>query len=300
MAKLNSLYVAVILAALVGAIGLGGRVAQADTPLNVPLNNATASAATGCPTDGAAYWHFIIPPNSGDSAFAEFHLNLGGPGIHDTSTFILNGSQTDNVFVQVPSTKTLTSLIKTGSTADITWNGHDPQPVKFVLSGICAGTAAPTVTTEIHLGADDTGGVQVAPTSVINGTVVHDSAQVAGPTGSPEPTGNVTFTVFTDSDNCDTTGVVSDAFTLLDGSVDPGPTATMGDNGISFFASYSGDSTYPPANSACEPLSLKPAASATVVTHIHDAEDNVVTEVPLGSVVHDTVSVTTSDRPEYP
>src|SRR5262245_59656995 len=84
--------------------------------LNIPLNNSTADPGTDCPDDGKTYWHFVISPNNNHSKFVTFHLNLGD-GIHDISTFVPNGSQLDNVFVEVPAGYTLTSLVKTGSPA---------------------------------------------------------------------------------------------------------------------------------------------------------------------------------------
>jgi hypothetical protein len=102
------------------------------------LNNATAPlCTTGCPTDNASYWHFVITPNDGASAFVTFHLNLGDAGTYDTTFFFPNGAQMDNVFVAVPAGKTVYSLIADGSTADVNWDGEGQAPSKFVLSNIC-------------------------------------------------------------------------------------------------------------------------------------------------------------------
>jgi hypothetical protein len=108
---------------------------------NIPLNNDTAGEGTDCPTNGGPYWHFVISPNNGDSYFITFHLNLGDAATYDTSIYVPNGSQLDNVFVEVPAGKTLTSLQKLGSSADIYWNGLGVDPAKFQLSHVCSGHA---------------------------------------------------------------------------------------------------------------------------------------------------------------
>ncbi len=140
-------FLAIALGAFVVAFAFAGTgtasnptTAVAAPTVNIPLNNDTAGAAQGCPTDGAAYWHFVITPNSGGSSFVTFHLNLGDVSTYDTSSYVPNGAQTDNVFVQVPAGKTLTSLDNTGSSADVTWDGTH-APSKFTLSGTCAGSA---------------------------------------------------------------------------------------------------------------------------------------------------------------
>src|SRR5262249_27364135 len=103
-------------------LGLSSVSARADTLLNIPLNNDTAGPASGCPDDGNAYWHFVITPNSGNSEFVEFFLNVGDASLYDTTSFIPNGGQNDNVFVAVPSGHTPTDLDKTGSSANVNWN----------------------------------------------------------------------------------------------------------------------------------------------------------------------------------
>ena len=102
--------------------------AHADTTLNIPLNNNTADVGTDCPADRCTYWHFVISPNNGHSAFITFHLNLGDATTYDTTIFVPNGTQFDNVFVAVPPGKTLTVVDQAGSSADITWDGTGNAP----------------------------------------------------------------------------------------------------------------------------------------------------------------------------
>jgi hypothetical protein len=110
---------------------------QTTLPANsLPLHNATAGPAVGCPGTGA-YWHFVLTPNNGDSSFASIVLNVDGETFAFTGfpPIIENSSQTDNVFVPVPSGHLVTGLETSGSYA--TYAGAAPS--KFVLSGVCVG-----------------------------------------------------------------------------------------------------------------------------------------------------------------
>lgn len=131
----------IVLMLLVGITGVA--LAGPLNYKNIYLNNDTAEEGTDCPATGGPYWHFVISPNNGDSYFITFHLNLGDASTYDTSIYVPNGSQLDNVFVAVPSGKTLTSLIKDRSSADIYWNGDSPEPTKFQLSHVCSGGQQP-------------------------------------------------------------------------------------------------------------------------------------------------------------
>ena len=124
--------------------------AAADVATTLPangiaLNNATASSGTPCPTDGFAYWHFILAPNNNTLSFTSITLNLGT----ETRTFsgaqlVPNGTQTDNVFVGVPAGFTLTSIVLDGSYAIY---GGSGSATNFTLSHVCAGTIPTTSTT---------------------------------------------------------------------------------------------------------------------------------------------------------
>jgi hypothetical protein len=187
---------------------------------NVPLHNNTANS-TDCPANpdsGVAYWHFVISPNNGTYTFVTITLNVGGTTfIFTGSDIIPNGSQHDNVFIAVPSGKTLTDLLTSGSSADITPNA--PPPNEFNLSGTCpasestttttggtttstsststtststttTSTTAPTTTTVVSTTAPPTS--QVSPTSVVASTT---TTQVAGVVVTvPPATGSLAFT----------------------------------------------------------------------------------------------------------
>ena len=140
-AKLSFIFTVVLLVALAVA-----GTALANQALTIPLNNDTAQVGTDCPADGGAYWHFVISPNNDQSAFVVFHLNLGDATTYDVGKFLQNGTQWDNVFVALPQGKTLQSLIKDNSTAEIVWTEKGNTPDKFQLSHLCPGSAPKDLT----------------------------------------------------------------------------------------------------------------------------------------------------------
>ena len=116
-------------------------VAATPSATTIVLHNDTAQAGTDCPADGAAYWHFVLAPNNGVSAFVTIVLNLDGTAVSFTGTqIVLNGTQHDNVFVAVPAGSTLTSLEAAGSYA--VYTGVEPE--NFNLSTVCNGTVPTT------------------------------------------------------------------------------------------------------------------------------------------------------------
>ena len=130
--------VLVVLAAvgLIGALGVG--TAAADDTL--PLHNNSASVGTDCPDSINDYWHFVVTPNNGTLEFDEIRLNIDGLGVvsFSGSDIIPNGSQLDNVFIQVPDGSSIDDLVLDDSEADII---GDVQPQSlFNLSHVCDGT----------------------------------------------------------------------------------------------------------------------------------------------------------------
>jgi hypothetical protein len=290
------LFLTLLTAICVGALASAG-VGLASTPLTVPLNNNTAPQGTPaeCTTNGTLLtndWHFVISPNNGHSAFVTFNLALVHPTeTYTTNVFIPNGTQTDNVFVAVPSGHVLTDLQTGGSTADILWDGIGNAPEKFQLSHICGSVAVtPTVVTKIHL---DPGHTTV--TEVALGDKVHDSATVSSATGTP--TGSVDFKFYSgpcgdDSNQIGATSTVA----LVNGGADPSAASpALAAGSYHYTAHYDSDNTakWTDAEATCEPLTVD-KAKLSIVTQIHNANHDPVggaTHVPLGSMVHDTATV---------
>jgi hypothetical protein len=280
-----------ILGTLLATLTFGAVMAFASnsTTTNIPLNNNTAEQGTDCPTQPGAYWHFVTSPNNGGSAFVQFHLNLGDATTYDTTVFIPNGSQLDNVFVQVPAGKTLTSLIKDGSSADITGDAS-----KFQLSHTCGGASETSTLTEVR----DGDGLDVTSTALALGSVVHDHAKVeADDSSTPEGTVDFAFYKGTAEAPCSGDAVTNENdVDLTNGEADSKNTAALGAGSYGYIVTYnsSDESRWLDSKGDCEPFTIN-KAQLTVVTQIHNAAHEDIggaTSVPLGSIVHDTATVT--------
>ena len=148
----------------------------------------------------------------------------------------------------------------------------------------------PNVTTDVH-----SAGHSIITTSAI-GSTVHDSATVTG--GLTQPTGTVTFTVYTNAINCTGASQAAGAnIALVGGVAHPSSDAVVGVNGLSFKAHYNGNATYNEADGPCEPLEPTKIASQTA-TQIHagkGADDQAgageITDAAQGSTVHDKAVV---------
>jgi hypothetical protein len=112
---------------------------------DIELHNDRAVDGVDCPDNTVAYWHFILAPNNGTSAFVSITLNLGTESRTFTGSQILkNGTQTDNVFVLVPDGFELDDLVAAGSSAVISGD----QAKQFNLSHRCVpGTTTTTSST---------------------------------------------------------------------------------------------------------------------------------------------------------
>ncbi len=166
----------------------GSTVATPESPTTtaagspVPLHNASAGSEGGCPSDGGAYWHFVLTPNNGSSAFTSITLNLNGTATTFSGAQIVpNGGQTDNVFVAVPPGHALTDLQTAGSSA--TYSGA--TPTKFVLSHVCPGTVATTTTAPTTSTTEPTTTTTEATTST---TTTTTTTTTTAPTTTVVPT----------------------------------------------------------------------------------------------------------------
>ncbi len=180
----------------------------------------------------------------------------------------------------------LTSIsLATGANLDgraLAQNAAVTMDSNTITLPICA-LAVPVITTEIH----DNDHVEVIFAQI--DTVVHDMATVAGTQGIT-PTGTVTFTVYANP-TCAAPGTFAGAVPLNGlGVADPSYTATLTSAGLSYLAHYSGDATYDPADGPCEVL-VAPGMPR-ITTAIHDANNAEVFAAPVGTMVHDTATVT--------
>jgi uncharacterized repeat protein (TIGR01451 family) len=132
-----------------------------------------------------------------------------------------------------------------------------------------------------------------AITSAPIGSTVHDSAAVTGTQAGGTPTGTVDFKWYASRD-C--TGAAKAAGSVqLDakGVAHPSDAQTVPVGGGSFKAHYNGDATYNAADADCEPLTATKLVPS-VVTTIHDMNENAVTSAPIGAVAHDSAKVSGS------
>ena len=154
--------------------------------------------------------------------------------------------------------------------------------------------------TAVHLGDDHTTDIQ--GTTVPLGSTVHDSATVTGDPAAFTPTGTVQFWFFENGTCAVDTGIDAGLVNLVGGVAHPsnsfGP-LEAGD--YSFQAVYSGDENYTGSTSPCEPFTIDQGTTSTV-TAVHLGDDHTTdiqgTNVPPGSIVHDSATVT-GDPPAF-
>jgi hypothetical protein len=110
------------------------------------------------------------------------------------------------------------------------------------------------------------------------------------------PTGSVTFTFYSGG-NC-ATGTAAGAGTVdLDagGVAHPSDASgALGAGSYAYQAHYNGDPNFNESTSDCEPFTIDKAGSSTL-TEIHNAAEQAVTSVALGSTVHDKATVTSTN-----
>jgi hypothetical protein len=135
-------------------------------------------------------------------------------------------------------------------------------------------------------------------TSVPLGTTVHDRAVVATKVDGRDITGDVTFTWYTTIDCTTPTGHPSTAagvVTLVGADLGVAHPSTafgpLSAGSYSFKAVYAGNDDYNGSTGDCEPLTVR-KARLSITTDIHDADHSSITSALVGSVVHDTASVT--------
>ncbi len=169
-------------------------------------------------------------------------------------------------------TLTLDGLSLTRSTTGPDSSGDSPPAVKNWVKG-----TTQTVT-NVQLGGHDV-------TSVSAESTVTDEATVSG-TGAGTPTGDVSFTFFTNSD-CTGSGTPAGTESLTAGVADSSPEGPLAAGKYSFDATYNGNSNYLGSTGLCEPLTVN--APGLSVTKTADASP-----VSTGTAIGFTVVVQNS------
>jgi hypothetical protein len=210
------------LVGLTGALGVVAISGAAGATTTVALHNNTAEEGTDCPDAINDYWHFVLTPNDGSLTFVTITLQLDGT----TKTFpadgpiIPNGSQQDNVFVQVPAGFALDDLVTAGSSAEA--DGPVGENTKFNLSHVCDGSGS--------------GSLSVNKEIVANGNTVPLTFDVnVECTLNGNPTKSVTLTLDGNGAAQDVTGIPAGSTCTLSentSGLSPVPTVSFSANDI--------------------------------------------------------------------
>jgi len=285
-------------------------VSTTSEPLGTTVHDSAqvnpATDATGFTPDGTVSFTFFGSntegnSNTGDCTDPQAHA-AGGPTLPDANGLVdpstLEGPLHRGGFAFVATF--------TPSADDTDYNTVDSPCEPFTIA-----PATPTVSTAVHLGANDSNGTSVVTSSLPLGSTVHDSATVS-PTVSGFPaTGTVAFTFFGSNTNpnqntgdcTDTThnsagsGGVGDGSESLDPSM---PEAGLHHGGYAFQATFTPTDTkggdYTAATSACEPFSVDMAATSTTTTLATDSNGTLSGNFAIaGSVIHDTAQTTSTN-----
>ncbi|MDI3326895.1 hypothetical protein QKW35_21170, partial [Pontibacterium granulatum] len=183
----------------------------------------------------------------------------------------------------------------------------DLDPTKPVPEGNCEPLTINKIDADIVTHVHDAAHSDITGGSVDVGSTVHDKADVSGALSTP--TGSVTFYRYP-TGNCSGTPV-TETVALSGGMAEASDYLTTASGGLSYVATYSGDSVYNPITLGdldtvnpvptgdCEPLTVN-KIDANVATNIHegsrvgpghDATDIQGGQVDVGTVIHDKVTV---------
>ena len=278
-----------LLAALVTiaavAVALVASTAFADTEQHV--KQASLDDRQGECVGTVTLWHFVITQVTATTAPASIHVVWDTPAEADVPLDKVTGST-----AHYETTLNVGSLV-TDATAVLPddWSGE------FNLSHVdCLAPVEPEISTEIHLDPGDT--AIADPFEVALGSSVHDSATAVGPDALGDPTGDIDFTFYKGECGDNSNLLFTDLdVPLVDGVAHPSDSSgALGAGEYHFQAHYDSDNeaVWADSDSLCEPLTVN-KAQLEIVTQIHDAGHNAVGDavsVPLGSVVHDTATVT--------
>jgi hypothetical protein len=148
-----------------------------------------------------------------------------------------------------------------------------------------------TMESKVH----DTNHVDKTSSSVALGSVMHDTAKVTGGTVGGFSTEAITFKFYSNNEcTGDGTTVSNTGADENDGTRDRSAASiSLGAGSYAYKAFVAGNNDYLGTDSGCELFTVN-KAQLTVTTNVHDANhtDKTNSSVPLGSVMHDTATVT--------
>jgi hypothetical protein len=289
-------------------------VAEASMPSGWVLVSSSCTKATGSPFSPQGFTASIgdsITCTFTDTGQGQLKIVKNTIGGDATFGFTVSGPTPSS-----PSLTTVTGKADTGFvtvTAGTYSVSESPIPANWVLttascndgsssfsnptvSGIAVGVGAQVTCTftDTSTKASPTISTSVSPASITIGGSATDTATL---TGGNNPTGTVDFTVYSDS-SCTTSVFTSINRPVSSGSATSEPFLPGAVGTYYWKAVYSGDSNNNGVSGACgvgvsgETLTVNKAATS-IATAVHDVGHNVVTSVPLNSMVHDSASVGT-------
>ena len=262
---------------------------------------ASSSIVTVVHVDGVTIPHTAVPLDGSVPLGTSVHDNatvtgqVGGPAVTGTVTynFFKNGDCSGTPFssslpVNVGSESPSTGPLAAGSYSyNATYSGDGNYlPSKSACEPFHVGKAPTTTTTAVHNATH----TDITDTTVPLATSgVHDNATVGPKVNGLDITGDVKYEFFNNGGCSDT---ASQSWTVAYGS-ESSPLGALAAGDYSFQATYLGDDNYAASPvSACEPFHVGKAPTTTT-TAVHNATHTDITDttVPLGSVVHDSATV---------
>jgi len=265
------------------------------------VEKAPTSIGTTVHVDGTTLPHTVVPLDGSVPLGTSVHDNatvtgqVGGPAVTGTVTynFFKNGGCTGTPFsssppVNVGSESPSTGPLAAGSYSyNATYSGDGNYlPSKSACEPFHVGKAPTTTTTAVHNATH----TDITDTTVPLATSgVHDNATVGPKVNGLDITGDVKYEFFNNGGCSDT---ASQSWTVAYGS-ESSPLGALAAGDYSFQATYLGDDNYAASPvSACEPFHVGKAPTTTT-TAVHNATHTDITDttVPLGSVVHDSATV---------
>ena len=264
-------------------------VSPVSTPQVKKVNDAAGDGNVTTSSPGLSGWTITATPSSGDPIVVT--TNLFGTNtltLDDLLSWTICETQQTNWFQTYPPASSVALSTNADRCYTLAVGGAAPPTYLFGNTHL---TSSLTTTLKDAQGNTIT-------TAQPLGTNVHDTATVTGSPVSqilPKPTGTVTFSFFKTGD-CS-----GDVFASSQHSVD-GPTGVsdgsastgaLHPGNYSFSGSYASDNGYVGNTSACEPFSVN-QGSTTTATQLKNGQADLAngSSVALGSVIHDTASVT--------
>ncbi|MDI3326884.1 hypothetical protein QKW35_21110, partial [Pontibacterium granulatum] len=250
-------------------------------------DKANVTGLQGTPTGTVTFYRYATGNCTGAATTQTVSLS-GGMAESNDFTTVLSGALS---YVATYSGDNVYNPITLG----------DLDPTKPVPEGDCEPLTVNKIDANVVTHVHDANHGDITGGSVDVGSTVHDKADVSGGLGAP--TGSVTFYRYPTA-NCTGTPTLQ-TVALAGGMAESAAYTTLVSGGLSYVATYSGDSVYNPISLGdldpskpvpegdCEPLTVN-KIDANVVTHVHDANHSDITggSVDVGATVHDKADVT--------